>query len=173
MVAAPVGPPALLVDPEAVRLADELGRFSAPVVRAGVTADEFSAGAELLGQMVREYVPASERLAAAREAGERMADEMASGAEISTDRHRYLHVSVVVSTFGTPAQAKATAERVRRMLSVELHQPVVWSIEPCDLAPGIAQQAARSQGCSCYEADNPQQGPVPDVDCKVHGHRAR
>ena len=37
---------------------------------------------------------------------------------------RELTLSFKISTFGTRAQARATAEKVRRMLTVELHQEV-------------------------------------------------
>ncbi len=37
---------------------------------------------------------------------------------------RELTLSFKVNTFGTRSQARATAEKVRRMLTVELHQEV-------------------------------------------------
>lgn len=44
---------------------------------------------------------------------------------VQTDEaERELTLTLKIRTFGSVAQAKATAERVREMLSVELHQDV-------------------------------------------------
>jgi len=40
------------------------------------------------------------------------------------ERERELTLTLKIRTYGSVAQAKATAERVREMLSVELHQDV-------------------------------------------------
>lgn len=158
------GPPAILVDPEALRLVEEIASYSAPVVRAAVTAKEALAGADVLSGVVRSLV---------EEKGYSL-DTWPPPAE-TVDRHHYLAVTVVVPTYGTADQARATAERVRRMLSVELHQPVVYGIDPYDLLPFAVEAAAQRQGCSCYDdlANGGKQGPVTDADCKVHGKHAR
>jgi hypothetical protein len=91
------------------------------------------------------------------------------------DKTRYLTVAVVVPTYGTHDQAMEAAKRVRRMLTVELHQPVIFDMERShqELSADEVFRAARRQACSCYDVANPGQGPVKDVDCNVHGRYPR
>lgn len=50
--------------------------------------------------------------------------EQPVGNPVYVDAERELTLTLRIRTYGSVAQAKATAERVREMLSVELHQDV-------------------------------------------------
>lgn len=50
--------------------------------------------------------------------------EQPVGNPVNVDAERELTLTLRIRTYGSVAQAKATAERVREMLSVELHQDV-------------------------------------------------
>jgi hypothetical protein len=50
--------------------------------------------------------------------------EQPVGNPVHVDAERELTLTLRIRTYGSAAQAKATAERVREMLSVELHQDV-------------------------------------------------
>ena len=50
--------------------------------------------------------------------------EQPVGNPVYVDAERELTLTLRIRTYGSAAQAKATAERVREMLSVELHHDV-------------------------------------------------
>lgn len=52
-------------------------------------------------------------------------EQLRKPVHVQTDQaERELTLTLKIRTYGSVAQAKATAERVREMLSVELHQDV-------------------------------------------------
>lgn len=153
--------PAVRLDPEAVRLVEELSGYKAPMVPMVPRITP-----EVVG--LPDGVSSQEALMALEELARHSVDPapLPLGEK---DQQRFMRISVVVPTYGTADQAQETAKRVRRMLSVELHQPVILAHEPRTTGVRWVQHMARRNLCSCYDVENIEQGPVTDPDCAVHG----